>query len=72
MNQNKFPLNWNEKRVQKVITYYEKQTEDEATAEDEVAFADSSQTVIQIPQELIPIVRELIAKHSGNKTVQRS
>ena len=72
MNQNKFPLNWDEKRVQKVITHYEKQTADEATAEDEVAFEDSSQTVIQIPQELIPVVRELIAKHSGNKTIQPS
>ena len=72
MNQNKFPLDWDETRVQKVITLYEKQTADEAAAEDEVVFEDSSQTVIQIPQELIPVVRELIAKHSGNKTIQPS
>ena len=66
MKQSKFPRNWDEKRVQQVITHYEKQTEDEATDEDEAAFGDAaSQTVIQIPQELLPIVRELLAKHLG-------
>ena len=66
MKQSKFPRNWDEKRVQQVITHYEKQTEDEATDEDEAAFGDAAaQTVIQIPQELLPIIRELLAKHLG-------
>jgi hypothetical protein len=66
MKQSKFPRNWDEKRAQQVITHYEKQTEDEATDEDEAAFGDAAaQTVIQIPQELLPIVRELLAKHLG-------
>ena len=66
MKRSKFPQNWDEKRVQQVIDHYEKQTEDEATDEDETAFGDAaSQTVIQIPQELLPIVRELLAKHLG-------
>ena len=66
MKQSKFPRNWDEKRVQQVITHYEKQTEDEAADEDEAAFGDAAaQTVIQIPQELLPIVRELLAKHLG-------
>ena len=52
--------------MQQVIIHYEKQTEDEATDEDEAAFGDAaSQTVIQIPQELLPIVREFLAKHLG-------
>ena len=51
MKQSKFPRNWDEKRVQQVITHYEKQTEDEATDEDEAAFGDAAaQTVIQIPK----------------------
>ena len=33
MKQSKFPLGWNEERVQRVIEYYENQTEDEAVAE---------------------------------------
>ncbi len=64
MKQSKFPPNWDDKRIRKVIAHYEQQTEDEAIAEDEVAFGGySAQTVIEIPQELIPIVRELIARH---------
>ena len=63
MKQSKFPLNWDDKRVQKVIAHYEQQTEDAAIAEDESAFGNSSQTVVEIPQELMPVVRELIAKH---------
>ena len=63
MKQSKFPLNWDDKRVQKVIAHYEQQTEDAVIAEDEGAFGNSSQTVVEIPQELMPVVRELIAKH---------
>ena len=66
MKRSKFPQNWDEKRVQQVIAHYEQQTEDEATDEDEIAFGDAaSQTVIQIPQELLPIVRKLLAEHLG-------
>ena len=66
MKHNKFPHNWAEKRVQQVIAHYEKQTEEEATDEDEAAFGEAaSQTVIQIPQELLPIVRKLLAEHLG-------
>ena len=35
MKQNEFPPGWDEKRVQRVIDYYENQVEDEAVAEDE-------------------------------------
>ena len=52
--------------MQQVIDYYENQTEDEATDEDETVFGDAaSHTVIEIPQELLPAVRELLAKHLG-------
>ena len=34
MKQNEYPPGWDEERVQKVIDYYENQTEDEALAED--------------------------------------
>lgn len=70
MKQSRFPPNWDSKRSQKVIAYYEQQTEDEAVAEDGVAFGGISQTVIEIPQELVPAVRELIAKHSANEVAQ--
>ncbi len=63
MKQSQFPPGWDDKRVQKVIAHYEAQTEEEAVTEDEAAFEDQTQTVMEIPTELVPIVRELIAKH---------
>ena len=69
MKQSKFPPGWDEERVQEVLAHYEQQTEDEAVAEDEAAFGDSSQTVIEIPNELIPVVRELIAKYLGDEVM---
>lgn len=67
MNQNRFPPGWDEERVQKVLAHYEQQTEEESVAEDEAAFENTQQTLMEIPTELISTVRELIAKlHSGS------
>ena len=63
--QNEFPPGWDEERVQSVIAHYDQQTEDEAVAEDEAAFADESSMLIEVPIELVPAVRELIAKHAA-------
>ncbi len=63
MKQIKFPLGWDEERVRRVLAHYEEQTEEEAVAEDEATFEDQTQTVMEIPNELVPFVRELIAKH---------
>lgn len=65
MNISKFPPGWDEKRVQEVLAHYESQSESEAVAEDEAAFEDTSQTVMEIPNELVPLVRELIAKQAS-------
>ena len=60
MSKNRFPPGWDEQRVKGVIAHYESQSEDEAVAEDEAAM---SGTVMAVPAELVPEVRELIAKH---------
>jgi hypothetical protein len=65
MKQPKFPPGWDAERVRQVLIHYEEQTEDEAVAEDEAAFEDSTQTVMEVPNELVPAVRELIAKHQA-------
>ena len=62
MKQSKFPPGWDEERVRRVLTQYEQQTEEEAVAEDEAAFEDSTQTTIEVPKELLPAIRELIAR----------
>ena len=60
----KYPPGWDKKRVQKVLEQYESQSEEEALAEDEAACEQDGQTTIDIPSELVPMVRELIAKHA--------
>ena len=64
MTQNKFPDGWDDSRVQRVLTHYGEQTEDEALAEDE-AGVESTETVMNVPRDLAPKVRELIAKHQS-------
>ena len=61
----KFPPGWNEERVRRLLAHYEEQTEEEAVAEDEAAFGDKTQTVMEIPTQLVPTVRELLAKYQA-------
>ena len=61
MKQSKFPPGWDEQRVRGVLEHYESQTDEEAVAEDEAGLARP--TVMDVPAELVPTVRELIAKH---------
>ncbi len=63
MKQSNFPTGWDEKRVQKVLEHYEQQSEEEAIAEDESSFEDQTQTVMEVPNDLVPAIREMIAKH---------
>ena len=60
---NDFPPGWNDERVQDIIRHYESQTEDEAIAEHEAAFEQDGMTVMVIPTELVPSVRELLDRH---------
>ena len=62
MSQTEFPPGWDEDKVRKVLGHYEEQTEQEATAEDEAAFEDRAQTFIEVPNDLVPEIRSLIAK----------
>jgi type II secretory pathway component PulC len=65
MNQNKFPPGWDADRVNRVLAHYESQSEEEAVAEDEAASETVGQTVMEVPTEIVPAVRELIAKHKA-------
>jgi hypothetical protein len=65
MKQTKFPKGWDEERVRQVLRHCDQQGEEEAVAEDEAAFEDPTQKVIEVPRELVPAIRELIAKHEN-------
>lgn len=61
MSENRFPPGWDEERVRRVLEHYEQQTDEEAVAEDEERF-DASHTIMEVPAELVPKIREIIAK----------
>ncbi len=62
MRQSRFPKGWDEERVKRVLEHYESQTGEEAVAEDEAAWEDTTHTFVEVPNELVPAVREMIAK----------
>ena len=57
-----YPPGWDEERVRRVLEHYEQQTDNEAVAEDEAAFEATTNTAMQVPVDLVPKIRELIAK----------
>jgi len=65
VKQSEFPPGWDAERVRRVLAHYESQSEEEAVAEDEAAFETKGQTVMEVPSELVPMIRELIAKHKA-------
>lgn len=65
MINNHFPSGWNEERVRRVLAHYEAQTEEEAVVEDERAFKGRGRTVVEVPVELMPVIREIIAQYEA-------
>ncbi|MEW6354688.1 MAG: hypothetical protein AB1696_00040 [Planctomycetota bacterium] len=51
--------------MRRALAHYEEQTQDEAVAEDEAAFESQTHSVMEVPNELVPAVRQLIAKHKA-------
>lgn len=65
MSDSAFPEGWDEDRVRRVLHHYEKQSAEEAVADDEAAYEAPTHTAMEIPVELVPAVRELIAKRKA-------
>ena len=61
MSQSKYPSGWDEDKVRRVLAHYEEQTNEDALLEDESGI-EPSETVMNVPHDLVPKVRELIAK----------
>jgi hypothetical protein len=66
MSLDRFPPGWDERRVNIVLEHYEDQSDADAAAEDEEALKDPSYTVVQVPNHLLPAVRELLARGPGS------
>jgi hypothetical protein len=66
MSKSKLPKNWDDARVKGVLEHYESQSDEEATAEDEPAYNATTSTTMDVPVDLVPKVRELIAKRKAS------
>jgi hypothetical protein len=62
MKEPTYPDGWDAERVRRVLEHYEAQSDEEAVAEDEAAFETTTHTAMEVPVDLVPVVRELIAK----------
>ena len=62
MKQARYPVGWDEAHVKEVLAHYEQQSDDEAVAEDEAAYESTTHTTMEVPVDLVPAVRELLAK----------
>ena len=60
MSQQQFPEGWDEARVRRVLEHYEGQSDKDEAAE--IADAAEPTALIEVPVDLVPEVRELIAK----------
>ncbi len=61
MKKNSMPPGWDGARVQRVLAHYENQSDAQAAAEDDAAFAAGA-TVMRVPKSLVPAVRAMIAQ----------
>ena len=67
MKKNQFPKGWNEKKVQQVLAHYERQSDDEALIEDEHALSKKQSVSVEIPVELMPLIREILAQYKPTR-----
>ncbi|TVQ31911.1 MAG: hypothetical protein EA376_07960 [Phycisphaeraceae bacterium] len=65
MSENQYPPNWDEDRIRRVLEHYKSQSEEEAVAEDEAAWDDVTQTIMAVPVDLAPAVRDLLSRRAS-------
>ena len=46
-----------------MLDHYETQSDEEAVGEDEAGYESTTHTAVEVPVDLVPAVRELMAKH---------
>ena len=66
MTPSRYPEGWDAARVHEVLRHYEQQTDEEAVAEDDAAYEAPTHTAMEIPVDLVPAVRELLAKRRAS------
>lgn len=62
MTKQHFPKGWDQQRVEKLLAEQESMTDEEQVAADEAAIAKEEQTMVSIPNRLLPAVRKLLVE----------
>jgi hypothetical protein len=66
MNDQRFPPGWDVERVNRLIAHYDSLSDEEQVAEDEAAVSVlAGQTVVTVPNALLPAIRQLLAGAEG-------
>ena len=64
MSQSEFPIGWDDERVKRVLAHYANQSQEELATEDEEAARElAGRTMISLPEDLFPAIRQLLATH---------
>jgi hypothetical protein len=66
MDDQQFPPGWDADRVRRLIAHYDALDEEQQVAEDEAAGEQPGQTMVVVPVELIPAIREMLAHLPDN------
>ena len=64
MTETGYPPGWDESRVRRVLDHYQSQSDDDAALEDEAAYEATKHTAMDVPVDLVPAVRGLIARRA--------
>ena len=51
-----------------MLAHYEAQSDEGAAAEDEAAFRQPRQTTMEVPRELVPMIREITARYECGRS----
>lgn len=67
---NEYPPGWNQASVRDLVDYYEHQTDEQAAAEHEAALSRPGETLMSVPTDIVPAVRELISRYEEEHQVR--
>jgi len=71
MKTTELPTGWDQQSIQELAEHYDHQTDKEAAAEHEAALSDPATTLMEVPADLVPLFRELIAKRRLERRARR-
>jgi len=67
MSRQKFPKGWDAESIKRLAEHYDNMSDEERAADaDAAALEQPEQTVISVPTELMPAIRQLLAAYKAS------